>query len=160
MPDYLALYFQAEKQESAVFVVMGLASVIAAIWTWRRRPRYRAIAYPLVAIALIQLAVGGSVFARTDAQSAALVERRRLAPGLFRAEEGVRMARVMANFQVYKTIEIAILGAGVGLVIAFRKRPALAAMGVGCLIQGGSMLVFDLFAEARGRTYVEAVLRQ
>jgi len=160
MPDYLASYFYAEKQESAVFVVMGLASMAGAMWAWRRLPRYRAIAYPLVAIALIQLLVGGTVLARTDAQVSALLEQRRADPAAFGAAEVARMAQVMANFQIYKTIEIAMLIAGAGLVGLFRKRSALAALGVGCLLQGGAMFAFDLFAERRGQTYVEAIGRQ
>ena len=70
------------------------------------------------------------------------------------------MASVMANFQVYKTIEIAMLVVGAGLVALCRKRAALAAIGAGCLLQGGAMLAFDLFAEARGRNYVEAIGRE
>ena len=159
MPDHLASYFHAEKQESAVFVAMGLAAIAAAIWAWQHLPRYRAIAYPLVAIAAIQLAVGGAVFARTDAQVTALAEQRRVAPADFRAAEEARMAKVMANFHVYKAIEIAILVAGLGLLPFLRRRPALAAVGLGCLVQGGAMLAFDLFAEARGQTYLEALSR-
>jgi len=41
-----------------------------------------------------------------------------------------------------------------------RKRPALAAVGLGCVLQGGAMLGFDLLAEARGQTYVEALRRE
>ena len=69
------------------------------------------------------------------------------------------MAAVMANFQVYKAIEIAIVVAGAALVLFLRKRPAFAAIGVGCLLQGSAMLAFDLFAEARGQTYIEAIGR-
>ncbi|HMJ56046.1 MAG TPA: hypothetical protein VK540_28455 [Polyangiaceae bacterium] len=159
MPDYLPSYFHAEKQESAVFVAMGLAAIAAAIRIWQRHPRFRTIAYPLVAIAVIQLVVGGAVFARTESQVAALVEQRRADPAAFRAAEGARMAQVMENFQIYKAIEIAMLIGGVGLVILCRKRPALAAIGLGCMLQGGAMLAFDLFAETRGRTYVEAIGR-
>ena len=160
MPGDLATYFQAEKQESAVFVVMGLIAIGVAIAAWRRQPRFRAIAYPLVAIAFIQLLVGSTVWARTDGQVAALVEQRRVDPAGFRAAEGARMAQVMTSFQVYKAIEIAIVVAGAGLVLFRRKRPTFVAIGVGCLLQGSAMLVFDLFAEARGRTYVEAIGRE
>jgi len=160
MPDYLASYFHAEKQESLVFVSIGLAAIAAAIWAWQRLPRYRAITYPLVAIAVIQLSVGGAVFLRTDAQVAALAEQRRSAPAAFRAAEEARMAKVMANFQLYKTMEIAIVLAGIGLLSFFRKRPALTAIGLGCLLQGGTMLALDLFAEARGGTYVAALARE
>ena len=160
MPGYLATYFQAEKQESGVFVAMGLVAIGIAIGAWQRRPRHRAIAYPLVAIALIQLLVGGTVWARTDGQVAALVEHLRVSPVGFRAAEVARMAAVMTNFQIYKAIEIAIVVAGAALVIFLRKRPAFAAIGVGCLLQGSAMLVFDLFAEARGQTYIEAIGRE
>ena len=159
MPGYLASYFQAEKQESAVFVAMGLFAIAMAIWAWRRRPMYRAMAYPLVAIALIQIVVGGTVLLRTDGQVAALVEQRRVDSGAFHAAEGARMAQVMANFQVYKAIEIAMLVAGVALVLLDRKRASLTAIGLGCILQGGAMLVFDLFAEARGQTYIDALGR-
>ena len=160
MPSYLATYFQAEKQESAVFVVMGLVAIGVAIAVWRRRPRHRAIAYPLVAIALIQLLVGGTVWSRTDGQVTALVEQRRLDPAGFRAAEVARMTQVMANFQIYKTIEIAMIVAGAVLVFFVRKRPAWMAIGLGCLLQGSAMLLFDLFAEARGRAYMEAIGRE
>ena len=160
MPGYLATYFRAEKQESAVFVVMGLLAIAVAMAVWRRRPRHRAIAYPLVAIALIQLLVGGTVWARTDGQVAALVQQRGIDPAGFRASEVARMAQVMASFQVYKAIEIAMVLAGALLVVFARKRPAFVAIGLGCLLQGSAMLVFDLFAEARGRAYVEAIGRE
>jgi hypothetical protein len=160
MPSYLATYFEAEKQESAVFVAMGIAAIGVAIAAWRRYPRHRAIAYPLVAIALIQLVVGGTVWARTDGQVATLSEQRRVDPAAFRAAEGARMAQVMASFQVYKAIEIALVVAGLGLLVFRRKRAAFAAVGLGCLLQGSAMLAFDLFAEARGRTYIKAITRE
>jgi hypothetical protein len=160
MPGYLATYFQAEKQESAVFVAMGFFAIGVAIAAWRRLPRYRAIAYPLVAIALIQLLVGGAVWARTDRQVAALAEQRRVDARGFRADELARMGQVMANFQIYKGIEIAMVVLGAGLILFVRKRPALTAIGLGCMLQGSAMLVFDLFAETRGRTYLEAIARE
>ena len=128
-----------------------------AVWAWLR-PKHRDCV-PAVAIALIQLS-GLSVFARTHGQVATLVEQRRSAPAAFRAAEGARMDKVMANFRVYKTIEIALLVGGAGVIVAFRKRPSLVAVAVGCLLQGGAMLVLDLFAEARGRTYLEAIGRE
>jgi lipoprotein signal peptidase len=160
MAGYLASYFRAEKDESVVFVVIGIAAILAALAIWRRHPQFRAIAYPLVAIALIQIGVGASVYARTDGQVAALVEQRGRDPTTFRADEEVRMAKVMQNFRVYKGLEIAIVVAGAALAVAMRQRSSLMAIGVGCVIQGGIMLVFDGFAEARGETYIEAIRRE
>jgi len=160
MPSYLASYFRAEKQESALFIALGLVAIVAAVAIWRLHPRYRAAAYPLVAIALIQIGVGASVYARTDRQVAALVEQHRIDAGAFRSDEEARMAKVMQNFQIYKAIEIAFVVVGATLAVFMRNRSSLAAIGVGCLIQGAVMLVFDGFAESRGHTYIEAMRRE
>jgi hypothetical protein len=69
------------------------------------------------------------------------------------------MARVMANFRVYKIVEIAVLVAGIGLALAFAHGRALHATGIGCLIQGALMLTLDLFAEGRGHDYLGALAR-
>jgi len=66
--DHAVLFqsFSAEKQESVLFVVVAILAVAASVWLWRRGARYRAMAYPMAAIALIQLTVGCSVWERTD----------------------------------------------------------------------------------------------
>lgn len=160
MPSYLASYFRDEKQESAAFVAIGLVAIVVALAIWRLHPRYGAIAYPLVAIALIQIGVGASVYARTDRQVVALVEQQRVNALAFRSDEEARMAKVMQNFQIYKAIEIALVVLGATLAVFTRKRSSLAAIGVGCWIQGAVMLVFDGFAESRAHTYIEAIRRE
>ena len=139
---------------------LGWSPSLAAIAIWRLHPRYGAVAYPLVAIALIQVGVGASVYARTDRQVAALVEQHRVDAAAFRNDEEARMATVMQNFHIYEAIEIALVVVGAALAVFMRNRSSLAAIGVGCLIQGAVMLVFDGFAESRGLTYIEAMQRE
>lgn len=69
------------------------------------------------------------------------------------------MRKVMASFRVYKAIEIAVLAAGLLLLVFPRDSPAWLAVGAACAAQGALMLVLDLFAEARGRRYVTALTR-
>jgi hypothetical protein len=91
------------------------------------------------------------VWARTDGQVAALVEQRRVDAAGFRADELARMGQVMANFQIYKAIEIAMILLGTGLIFFVCKRSGLTAIGLGCMLQGSAMLMFDLFAATRLR---------
>lgn len=61
------------------------------------------------------------------------------------------------NFTLYKAIEIAVLVVGIGL-IAFLQRPDFAAgIGAGLVLQSAFMLALDMFAEARGQDYLEAL---
>jgi hypothetical protein len=80
------------------------------------------MAWPLAAVAAIQLAVGGTVLLRTDRQVAALEARLAADPAGFRDLEAARMERVMAGFRLYKTVEIALLAAGIALCLAFPRR--------------------------------------
>lgn len=67
------------------------------------------------------------------------------------------MEKVMANFRIYKLVEIAIFALGVGLTFAFPGRDFVYSVGIGCVAQGAFMLVLDLFAEHRGAAYLEAL---
>lgn len=151
--------FAVEKQESVLFVAAGAVALLAAAMLLRGGGPYRAMAWPLLAVGIIQLAVGGSVFVRTDRQVAVLEARLAADPGAYRAEERARMERVMAAFRLYKAVEIALLATGVALVLAFPRREGLYAAGIGLVLQAALMLVLDLFAEKRGRDYLDAVAR-
>ncbi|MFP2912096.1 hypothetical protein ACLESD_45160 [Pyxidicoccus sp. 3LFB2] len=157
MQAQLLRYFAEEKAESALFVIAGVLALAASLWLWRTGSSYRAMAFPLVAVAFIQLAVGGSVYLRTDGQVAALTAQLVQAPAAFQVAELARMDVVMRNFTLYKLIELVLLAAGIAMTYAFRHREALYAVGLGLVIQAGVMLVADLFAEKRGDTYLAAL---
>ncbi len=159
MQAELVRYFAAEKQESLFFVAAGLAALVAAALLLRGSGPYRAMAWPLAAVAAVQLAVGGTVLLRTDRQVAALEARLAADPAGFRDVEAARMERVMGGFRLYKAVEIALLAAGIGLALAFPRRQGPHAAGIGLLIQAALMLVLDLFAEKRGRDYLDAIAR-
>ena len=72
MIKHMTQYFTAEKQESLLFVAVGVLAIGVAIWLWMNGHRLKSMAFPLVAIALIQIVVGGSVYLRTDDQLAQL----------------------------------------------------------------------------------------
>jgi len=152
-------YFAAEKSESVLFVAAGALAVAASIWLWAGASAHRGMAFPLAAVALIQLAVGASVYLRTDGQVAALAAELERDPAAAAGRELARMERVNANFQIYKYVEIALLAGGIALSFAAGRRELWFGVACGLIAQASLMLLFDLFAERRAALYVEALRR-
>lgn len=159
MQDHLTKYFLAEKHESLLFMLIGAAAIAAAIFLFKNDSAYKGLAYPLIAIALIQLVVGGSVYFRTDGQIKNLTEQFKNDPVAYKTDELARMQTVNNNFKIYKIIEIVLVLAGIALTLMFRQHQLLYAIAVGLMIQSSIMLVLDLFAEKRAEEYVKYIER-
>lgn len=101
--------------------------------------------------------VGVTIFARTDVQLAKLSTRLVSAPAEFKQAETERMETVMANFKLYKSVELALLVFGACLIAFFSKWDPATAIGIGLVVQAGFTLALDLFAEARGEAYLRAL---
>ncbi|MFN7130477.1 MAG: hypothetical protein ACK4N5_00245 [Myxococcales bacterium] len=153
----IATYFRGEKAESVVFVALGVLALVASVALFRSAGPWRHMLWPLAAIGLVQIVVGGSVGLRTDAQLAAIEARLASEPGAVKADETSRMGKVMAGFRLYKAVEVAVVLAGIALVFVFGYGHALHAVGAGLILQGALMLVLDLFAEGRGHDYLAAL---
>ena len=150
-------YFFGEKQESLLFIAVGLIAIGVAVWLWASGHRLRFIAVPLISIALMQLVVGTTVYLRTDTQLQTLVTQSQSAPAQFKQDDVVRMQTVMKNFNLYKTVEMVLLVLGVGLIGFFQRFDVAAGIGAGLVLQAGFTLALDLFAEARGQDYLSAL---
>ncbi len=157
MQEQMVRYFSEEKAESWLFILVGVVALGASVWLLRTGSSYRGMAWPLIAVGLIQLVVGGTVALRTDAQVAALTAQLASSPSAFQLAEVPRMEVVMRNFALYKGIEIALLLVGVALTYAFRQKELVYGIGVGLVMQASLMLVLDLFAERRGDEYLSAL---
>lgn len=157
MQEQMVRYFSEEKAESWLFILVGVVALGASVWLLRTGSSYRGMAYPLIAVGLIQIVVGGSVAFRTDAQVAALTAQLASSPSAFQLAEVPRMEVVMRNFALYKGIELALLLVGVALTYAFRQKELVYGIGVGLVMQASLMLVLDLFAERRGDEYLAAI---
>jgi hypothetical protein len=150
-------YFSGEKRESLLFLAAGVLAIVASLFLVRAASPLRGMAYPLSAIALIQLVVGGTVFARTDGQTRALHAQLQRDPRGYAAAELPRMDKVRRSFQIYKVIEIVLLAAGVAGMFLLRERETLYAVALGLALQAALMLVFDLAAERRADIYVNEI---
>ena len=155
----MSSYFVAEKQESIIFIVVGLLAIGLSLWLLMNGHRLKSMAYPLVIVALMQIAVGGTVYLRTDRQVSTLSAQLQVDPGSFKAEETTRMRTVMKNFSVYKTIEILLLMVGIGMIAFLQRYDFAAGIGIGLILQAAFTLTLDIFAETRGADYLSAVQR-
>lgn len=164
MRDQMLVYFAAEKAESLLFAGLGMTALLLGLGVLTVRERFspflQGVAYPLVAVAMIQVAVGANIYLRTDEQLSALQAQLQAAPDAFKTEETARMRVVNRNFDLYKRLEIGLLLVGVACAAlgAARNRWLLAGVGTGLLVQSGLMLVLDVFAQARADLYTAALI--
>jgi hypothetical protein len=159
MLSQLDAYFAAEKAESLLFLLAAaIALAFSAFALWRLRDSlFKGLAIPLLLVGLIQLVVGASIFARTEAQLAELKAQYRVAPSTFKAQELSRMTGVSRSFGVYKGIEIAFVVVGLALALTRRAGRFWRGFGLGMLVQGALMLPADLLAEHRAAGYIRAI---
>jgi hypothetical protein len=157
MDENLICYFAAEKQESLFFITIGIIAFIVSFYLFKTGSPYKGIMYPLILIAIIQLAVGGTVFFRTDNQLAALNILLQDDPQAYKSAELSRMGTVIKSFRVYKGVEIILLFLGIILTFLFREKDVWYFIGIGLIIQSSLMLVLDLFAEKRAHDYLRFV---
>lgn len=157
MINHMSSYFSAEKQESLIFLAVGLAAIGISVWLWMNGHRLKSMAYPLVAIALMQMVVGGSIYLRTDTQLSTLSAQLQANPAALKAEETTRMQTVISNFSIYKAVEMVLLIVGVGMIAFLQRHDVAAGIGVGLVLQAAFTLTLDIFAEARGADYLTAL---
>lgn len=154
-------YFIGEKQESLLFLVIGMIAIIGAIVFYffiKTHPAcFKGAAIPLLAIGLIQVIVGYTVYSRSDKQRMDVAYNLGTEPVAYaKSTELPRMEKVMKNFVIYRWTEIALALMGIGLFVYFRTNPEKEfwkGLGIALAIQALLMLGADMFAEKRGKTY-------
>lgn len=159
--SFIYKYFIAEKQESLLFLIVGIVAVLLAVVCWffiKSNPSFfKGAAVPLLAIGLIQFVVGYTVYTRTDKQKADIAYNIGMEPvNYVKQTEQPRMTTVMKNFVIYRWVEIAFIITGLILIFLFRSNPDKSfwyGFGVALAIQAIIMLGADYFAEKRGKVY-------
>lgn len=161
MQQEIVRYFLAEKYESLIFVGVGVVALCVSVWLWVSESSFaamfKAISYPLVAVGLIQLVVGGTVYLKSDNQIETFSAQVQSAPATYKAEELKRMDVVNKNFTLYKWIEVALLLTAIATTFIVSRNSPWYAAAIGLFIQAALMLVADLFAEHRAHHYMDCI---
>lgn len=148
-------YFNTERAAGLLFTLIGLLAIGVAIWGWRHGPFWRGAAWPLAAVALLQISVGLTYWWRSPGdlqrvQHIVTQEQLRIA-----GEEVPRMQAVVKSYAISLRIEIAVLAAGLALFILATRGSAWQGAGLGLAVQVGLVLLLDSLAERRARAYLE-----
>lgn len=161
--NFIYKYFIAEKQESFLFLIVGIAAIMLAIifliFVKSNPSFYKGAAIPLLAIGIIQCVVGFTVYSRSNKQMKEISYNIGIEPATYtKTQELPRMKTVMKNFAIFRWVEIALILAGVVLIFLFRSNPDRSfwyGLGITLTIQAFLMLGADFFAEQRGHVYLK-----
>ena len=159
--DEISAYFNAEKAESLLFISVGIVAIVTASYFLLKvkQPFYCGISYPLIIIGLIQLTVGASVYFRSPKDIQRVNQIIQTDKSKIQTEEIPRMKIVMKNFSLYKKIETGLMIVGLLMFLFLSGGSSLKGVGTGLLIQALFMLILDLFAESRGKEYLNFLLQ-
>jgi drug/metabolite transporter (DMT)-like permease len=155
-------YFFAEKQESLLFLIIGIIAIAVAVYFFfiHKGAWQKGMAIPLLLIGLIQAIVGYTVYARSDKQRIDNVYAYDMNPSKLKMEELPRMQTVNKNFVTYRWVEIALLLAGLAMVFLYRNnidKQLLYGVGIALALQSAIMLGADYFAESRAKNYTNGL---
>jgi hypothetical protein len=155
-------YFLAEKQESLLFISIGIIAILLAIlgWLYFKTAFWKGASIPFLAIALLQIIVGYTVYSRSDEQRVDMVYSLDMNPDQLTKVELPRMEVVNKNFVIYRWIEIVLVLVGMGLYVYFRENTPQEfwkGFGFALCLQALLMLGADYFAEQRAHEYTAAL---
>lgn len=155
-------YFNAEKSESLLFLLIGIAGIFAAIsfYFFIKTNFYKGAAVPLLLIGLLLGVVGFTVYKRSDADRIRVVYAYDLNPSELKQKEIPRMETVMKNFGIYRYAEIVLALIGIGLFLYFRNntdQQFWKGFGITLAIMALIALSADYFAEQRGAVYLKGL---
>jgi uncharacterized membrane protein len=155
-------YFNGEKQESLLFLGIGIAAVLLAIVFFLvvKTSFYKGASIPLLLLGLLLGIVGYTVYKRSDSDRIRNVYAYDMNPGELRDKEIPRMVTVMKSFVLYRYIEIVLAIVGMVLFFYFNHHSARVFWkGFGCTmaIMALVALAADYFAEKRGKAYINGL---
>jgi uncharacterized membrane protein len=155
-------YFIAEKQESLLFLGIGITGIILALLFWfiLKSPFYKGASVPLVLVGSLLGIVGYTVYMRSDSDRISNVYAYDMNPTELKEKELPRMQVVMKNFIIYRNTEIGLAVIGLLLFFYFRNNSIQqfwSGFGIGLFCMAILALGADYFAEKRGHVYMNGL---
>lgn len=149
-------YFKAEKKESLFWIVIGVVSVLLTFYflLTKNHPYYNGLAYVLIAIGLIQLVHGISIFKKGNMNLVSVDYFIQKDIESIKSKEIPRMEVEMKYLKIYSWIEMGCIILGLLLFLFCNPHTLGKGIGLGLLIQASILLILDYFAEQRGKVYL------
>jgi hypothetical protein len=157
MQDAMETYFTGERNAGLVLAVLGVVGLTAAVLLYPARWGLRSFAVTLGVMAVIEIAIGVGLYARTGPQVSGLLALFGSDAARFFSTEGARMARVQRNFVIVEYAEVAVILLATVTALTLKHRLTLSGIALGLLLNTAVLLAFDVVAERRGAAYLAAL---
>ncbi len=155
--DSIIKYFNGEKAESYVFIIIGVTALAMALYfaLALKSSFWKGVAIPFILVALLEFMVGYTIVTRSPKDTARVESFIKHEPQKITTDEIPRMEKVLSNFVVFRYIEIALIIIGIVLMYSSMNDTFWRGIGLGLFIQASIVLCLDFFAERRGYVYLE-----
>ena len=152
--DYTKKWVSGEIMEDFAMIVGGIFCIVLALvaWRWGTSESARAIILPLTVVAVILIALGGSLAYSNHTRQKQFVEQYQKSPQKFLESEKARVANFMKIYP--QTIIVATVMMVIGIcVFAFCAKPWLRASALTLILIALAALAIDYFSKERGLIY-------
>lgn len=156
-------YFIAEKNESLLFIILGITAIIIALvfFFYIKTNWHKGAAIPFLIVGILHLAVGYTVYKRSDSDRQRNVYAYDLNPAELKSRELPRMEVVNKNFVIYRYTEIVFLLISLLLFLYFKNDDAKTfwvGFALALAIEATVSLGADYFAEKRAKAYTKGLM--
>ena len=152
--DYTNKWISGEIMEDLAMIVGGVACFVLALmaWRWGTSESARAIILPLTVVAVILVALGGSLAYSNYMRQKQFVEQYQESPDKFLESEKARVADFMKIYP--QTIIVSAVMMVIAIcVFAFCDKPWLRASALALILIALAALTIDFFSKERGVIY-------
>ena len=152
--DYTNKWVTGEIMEDLSMIVGGVICLILALIAWRfgTSESARAIILPLTVVAVILIALGGSLTYSNHTRQKQFVEQYQESPEKFLESEKTRVAEFMKIYP--QTIIVSAVMMVIAIcVFAFCEKPWLRASALALILVALAALTIDFFSKERGVIY-------
>lgn len=154
---FIQAYFNVEQLGALMIFIIGLVAFSGAyyfLFLANYPDFYQGMAWPLLVVAVIQITVGVFIYFRTPHDIKRVETFYHDQPEKLITDELPRMKKVLKSFVFYVRLQVLLCIVGVVMIIfTHATSNLLMGIGVGLLVQGGIMLMFDYLAERRAGEY-------
>ena len=158
--DYTNKWVTGEIMEDFAMVAGGVICLLLALaaWRWGTSESARAIILPLTVVAVILIALGGSLAYSNHTRQKQFAEQYQESPQKFLESEKARVADFMKIYPQTIIVSAVMMVIAVS-VFAFCDKPWLRASALALILVALAALTIDFFSKERGVIYQQELNR-